>query len=78
FYVYMEARVREAVAREPLKIVSYIIRNNRPYTEVANANYMGVNPFSAPVYGINDVTFNNDADPYEWQAARIGGYDDQG
>lgn len=78
FYGWLEQRVVEGVARQPLKLASYIIRNNRPYTEIANADYMVVNPFSAPAYRITDVAFNNDADPYEWQAARIGGYDTAG
>jgi mono/diheme cytochrome c family protein len=75
FYAYLADRVQEGVAQQPLKLVSYIIRNNRPYTEIANANYMVVTPFSAPAYGITDVAFQNDADPYEYQAARIGGYE---
>lgn len=78
FYEWLERQVTFGIAKAPIKLVSYIIRNNRPYTEIANANYMVVNPYSAPAYKISDISFNNDADPYEWQAARIGGYDGAG
>ncbi len=63
----------EAVAREPLELIAYVIRNNRPFTEVITANYILVNPFSAKVYNVfDDVQFDNDANKYEWREARIG------
>jgi hypothetical protein len=78
FYEFMGERTRKAVAQQVLELTAYIIRNNRPYTEIANANYIVVNPFSAPVYGL-PVAFQNDADPYEFVAARISdGYDSSG
>ncbi len=72
---YLRMLSNRAIAQAPLELVAYIVRHNRPYTEIANANYMVVNPFSAPAYGISDVSWVNDADPYEFQAGRIGGYE---
>ena len=59
-----------AVAREPLELLSYIVRNDRPLTELVTANYTVVNPWSAQLYGVN-VAFNNPTDPTEYQATQL-------
>lgn len=58
-----------AVAREPLELIAYVVRNDRPFTEILTANYMVVNPFSAKAYGVYGVEFTNEADPNEWHEA---------
>jgi hypothetical protein len=40
----------DAVAREGLELINYIVRNNRPITELVTANYTMVNWYSQKVY----------------------------
>ena len=54
------------VAREALNLVNYIVRNNKPYTEILTADYQMFTPFSAKSYGVN-VEFKDPNDP--WEAA---------
>ncbi len=63
----------DSVAREPLDLVAYVVKNNRPFTEILTADYMVVNPYSARVYGLGDVGFDNEADPQELREGRIVG-----
>ncbi|MBT8147193.1 MAG: DUF1588 domain-containing protein, partial [Gammaproteobacteria bacterium] len=63
----------EALAREPLKLISHVVMNERPYTEVLTADYIMVNPWSAEVYG-GDVQFDDPNNPNEWQEGRITEY----
>ena len=63
----------EALAQEPLRLVSHVVTNERPYTEVLTADYIMVNPYSAEVYGGN-VTYDDAGDPEEWREGRITEY----
>ncbi|HIA02917.1 MAG TPA: DUF1588 domain-containing protein, partial [Myxococcales bacterium] len=56
-----------SVAEEPLELVSHIVRNNLPFTEVITATYTMANPFSAKVYGAEEVFFNNPLDIHEFR-----------
>lgn len=60
-----------AVARSPLKLASYLVRNDLPFTEIVTADYMIVNPYSARAYGITDVTFDDPLNPEEWKPGKI-------
>ncbi|MEZ4385241.1 MAG: DUF1588 domain-containing protein [Nannocystaceae bacterium] len=59
-------RINEAVAREPLELINYIIRNDRPFTEIITANYTVFNSDSALMYSA-DVTFENPDNKKEFQ-----------
>ena len=61
-----------SVAREPLDLIVYVVRNNRPFTEILTADYMALNPFSAQVYGV-DLDFDDPLDPTEFREGRIPG-----
>lgn len=61
-----------SVAREPLALINYVIRNDRPYTEVLTADYMLLNPYSAKVYGAA-VDFDDEWDPTEFREVRLEG-----
>jgi hypothetical protein len=54
----------DAIAREPLELVKYIVKNDLPLTELVTANYGMVNPYSAMVYGMSpaqrDSMFDKD------------------
>ena len=45
---------RKAVFGEPMQLVEYIVRNDRPFTEIVTADYIMVTPYSARGYGIYD------------------------
>ncbi|HEX5788791.1 MAG TPA: HYR domain-containing protein, partial [Woeseiaceae bacterium] len=40
------------IARAPLELIRYILRNDRPFTEILTAQYTMVNPYSAVIYGV--------------------------
>ncbi len=61
------------VAREPLELITHVVRENRPFTEILTANYIMVNPFSAKAYTVGDATFQNDANPLEFAEGHITG-----
>ena len=63
----------EALADEPLRLVSHVVMNERPYTEILTADYIMVNPYSADIYG-GDVQFDNPMDPDEWREGEITEY----
>lgn len=63
----------DSVARENLKLATYIVRNDRPFTEIITANYMVMNPYSARAYGVTDIAFENPMDVNEWKEGHIPG-----
>ncbi|MEN8821723.1 MAG: DUF1592 domain-containing protein [Abyssibacter sp.] len=48
---YLKAQTNDAVAQEALRLVEYIVRNQRPVTELLTADYMVANYYSARAYG---------------------------
>ncbi len=52
------------LARAPLELITYVVRNNRPFTEILTADYMMVNPYSAVIFGVDagDPSFPYDSD----------------
>jgi hypothetical protein len=59
-----------ALAQEPLNLITYIVKNNKPFTDIAAADYTVVNPWLAKVYDVN-VSFKNNKDPNEWHEAKV-------
>lgn len=45
-----QTKVNKAIAREPLELVAYIVRNDRPFTEVVTADYTVMNTLSQKIY----------------------------
>ncbi len=62
-----------SLAREPLALISFVVRNERPFTEILTADYVAVNPFTARLYGIEGVDFDDPTDPGEWREGRVAG-----
>ena len=65
---------RDAVLGEPMKLVEYIVRNNRPFSEIVTADYIMVSPYSARGYGIYDEVrsqFKNPDDPFEYIPVKL-------
>lgn len=68
------ADYREAMLREPLELIKYIVRENRPFTEIVTADYIMVSPYTARGYGVYDEVrgqFQNPEDPFEFVPVRI-------
>lgn len=51
-----QRKAARAFAREPLNIVAYVVKNDKPITEILTAPYVVANPFSGPVYGVTGFT----------------------
>ncbi len=43
---------RRDLYAEPMKLIEYIVRHDRPFTEIVTADYIMVSPFSARGYGV--------------------------
>ena len=65
---------REAMRREPLELITYIVRNDRPFTELVTADYTMVSPYTARGYGIYEEVrdkFADPNDPFEFIPTRL-------
>lgn len=65
---------RDALLREPLELIEYIVRNDRPFTELATADYIMVSPYSARGYGVFEALrdqFQDPDDPFEYVPTKL-------
>ena len=65
---------REAMLREPLELIKYIVRTERPFTEILTADYIMVSPYTSRGYGIYEELkgkFKDHNDPFEYIPARL-------
>ena len=65
---------REAMLREPTELIRYIVRNDRPFTEIVSADYILVSPYTARGYGVFEdlrEQFRNPDDPFEYIPVRL-------
>jgi hypothetical protein len=65
---------RKALLREPLELIAFIVRNDRPFTEIVTADYFMASPYTARGYGIFDALrekFKSPDDPFEYIQARL-------
>ena len=65
---------RESIQREPMELVKYIVRNDRPFTELITADYIMVSPYSARGYGIFEEVkdrFKDIDDRFEYIPVRL-------
>ncbi len=63
----------QAIARESLQLVAHVVRNNLPFTEILTADYTMVNSYSAKVYGLGNVQFQDPSDYTEFAPAKVPG-----
>lgn len=54
---------RKALLAEPMRLVDYIVRHERPFTEIVTADYILVSPYSARGYGIFEEVKDRFQDP---------------
>jgi|GEM_PF-152503 len=64
------------IAKAPLELIAYVVRNDRPFTEILTADYLMVNPYSAVLFGadVGDASFPYTAgntNPDDFRLARI-------
>lgn len=76
YYEAMDDANREAarrsIAREPLQLIAYIVKNERPFTEIVTADYTVLNSYTAPIYNNNDVGFTGtEYNEKAWVAGKI-------
>jgi hypothetical protein len=60
---------REALRREPLELLRYIVQQDRPFTEIVTADYTMVSPYTARGYGVFEALeqqFQDPDDPFEF------------
>jgi hypothetical protein len=65
---------RKAMLREPTELIKYIVRNERPFTEIVTADYILVSPYTARGYGVYEELrdkFRNADDPFEYVPVRL-------
>lgn len=56
----------DAIAREPLMLIDWVVRHDEPFSHILTANYTLANPWSARSYDIPLDRFANPADANEW------------
>jgi hypothetical protein len=59
----LAADYRDSMQREPMELVKYIVRNDRPFTELITADFIMVSPYTARGYGVFDEIRDRFADP---------------
>ena len=59
----LAAEYREAINGEPMEMVKHIVRNERPFTEIIDADYIMVTPHSARGYGVYEEVKARFKDP---------------
>ena len=65
---------RDAIRREPLELIEHIVRNDRPFSELATADYIMVSPYSARGYGVFEELleqFRDEEDPFEYVPVQL-------
>ena len=65
---------RAALLDEPMRLIDYIVRNERPFTEIVTADYIMVSPYTARGYGIFDEVkeqFTNPDDPFDYIPVKL-------
>lgn len=70
----MAAEYRRALLGEPLQLIEYIVRHDRPFSEIVTADYILVSPYSARGYGVFDQLkdkFRNPDDPFEYVPVKL-------
>lgn len=63
-----------AMLEEPLRFIEYVVRNDRPFTEIVTADYIMVTPITARAYGIDEevrAQFKNPQDRFEYIPVKL-------
>ena len=64
----------DSLAREALELIAYVVRTDRPFTEILTADYTMVNGYSAPsLIGYPGIPLEISDDPMRFRKAKIAG-----
>lgn len=72
-YQFNRVTTNNSVATEPLELINYVVKNNKPMTEILTADYFMVNGYSAKSYGLKNIPFSDEWDPDEFLPATLPG-----
>lgn len=65
-------QINKSIAREPLDLIAYIVKNGKPFTDVVAADYTVVNPFTAIAYGVDQqVQWDDKTDYNEFHEVKV-------
>lgn len=68
---------QEGMLREPTELIKYIVRNNRPFTEIVTGDYIMVSPYTSLGYGVDrnfqelSERFKNPDNGFEFVPVRL-------
>jgi hypothetical protein len=65
---------RKALLEEPMRLIEYVVRNDRPFTEIVTADYVMLSPYTARGYGVFDEVkdqFQDPDDPFEYTPVKL-------
>ena len=57
-----------SVSQEPMRLIEYVVRNNKPFSEILTANYIVANPYLARAYGLQHDKAMTPENYGEWMA----------
>lgn len=80
-YTKLVRDYREAMRREPLELIAYIVRNDRPFSEIVTADYTMLSPYTSRGYGEFERLkneFHDTNDPFEFIPAKINALQTRG
>lgn len=64
--------INKALAREPLDLIAYVVKNGKPFTDVVQADYTVINPYSAKAYGLDQsITFTDPTNYEEFHEGHV-------
>ena len=71
---HWEDEVGYGIARAPLELITHVVKNDLPYTEILTADYTMANAMAAEAYGAGMDTFADPGDPQEFTRSEIASY----
>lgn len=70
----MRDRINDAVAREPLELIRWVVMNDLPFTEVLTADYTLANDYTRLAYGLGGLPDLDDPATLEFAPASVPGF----
>ena len=75
FCKYADTYAVQNLRRQALALIAYVVKHNKPFTEILTADYAVVNPALARMFGVLDtpggVSFEDHCDLSDWKAVKL-------
>lgn len=75
FCDYADSYAVQNLRRQGLALIAYVVKHDKPFTEILTANYAVVNPALARLFGVLDtpggVSFDDHCDLTDWKAVQL-------